>query len=350
MTHDDNDGAAAGAAGRPRVLVAGETLVDLVATDASLADADAFSARAGGAPANVAAGLAALEEPAWLWTRVGADGFGERCRGALEARTVPERFVEIDPERRTTVAVAGGAGDVDAEDHDFGFYRAADEHLGSGDAGRDPTAVLDAVSVLVVGGIALATDPARSAALDLVATATDADCTVVFDPNARPRAWRDGAFPTVVDRVLEHADVVKATPGDLAAAGFDVDDHRDDGAVPPSAGPELARAVCDRGPHTAFLTLGGAGAVAASTDGSPFGRGGATHAGHDVDAVDPTGAGDAFLAGVVAELARGATDPYVVLDVATAAGALATTDDGAMPALPDRAAVDALVDADGGAA
>jgi len=352
MPGSDTDDGAAAADPAPRVLVAGETLVDLVATDGSLATTEGFRARAGGAPANVAAGLAALAEPAWLWTRVGADGFGDRCRRALEARGVPDRFVEEDPGRRTTAAVAGGAEDADAEDHDFGFYRAADERLGREDAAaRDPTTVIDDVEVVVVGGIALATDPARSAVLDLVAAAADADCTVVYDPNARPAAWPDGEFPAVVDRVLEGADVVKATPGDLAAAGFDVDASRDDdGRVAPAEAPALARAVCERGPHTAFLTLGGAGAAAASTADSPFGRGGATHRGYDVDAVDPTGAGDAFLAGVVAELAAGATDPYAVLDVATAAGALATTAEGALPALPSRADVDDLVASDGGPA
>ena len=50
---------------------------------------------------------------------------------------------------------------------------------------------------------------------------------------------------------------------------------------------------------------------------------------------------------VVAELAAGATDPYAVLDVATATRALATTNPGALPSFPDREAVDALVADDG---
>ena len=154
-----------------------------------------------------------------------------------------------------------------------------------------------------------------------------------------------GVAKWVVERVLADADVVKATPGDLAAAGFDLDAFRDGDAldVDPADAPELARQVCEHGPHTTFLTLGADGAAAASTHASPFGRGGATHCGYDVDAVESTGAGDAFLAAVVAELADGATDPYSVLDVATATGALATTTPGAIPSMPDRGAVDELV-------
>ncbi|MFC6951416.1 carbohydrate kinase family protein [Halorubellus litoreus] len=340
----------------PRVLVAGETLVDLVAPDEPMVTADAFDARVGGAPANVAAGLAALDEPAWLWTRVGEDGFGERCRRTLDAHGVPDRFVEVDAERETTVAFAARetAGDDDLA---FTFYRGADRHLGESagpsetgvpddEGATDPVDALDGVDVVVVGGIALASEPARSAVLDLARAAADADCTLVFDPNARPAAWPDDDFQTVTEQVLALADVVKATPADLAAAGFDVASitpGADDTEPRPASAPALAEAVCERGPHTTFLTLGSDGAAAASTHRSPFGRGGATHHGYDVDAVDPTGAGDAFLAAVVAELATGATDPYAILDVATATGALATTNPGALPSLPDRDAVDALV-------
>ncbi|WP_227131494.1 carbohydrate kinase family protein [Halorubellus salinus] len=341
----------------PRVLVAGETLVDLVAPDASIATAEAFDARVGGAPANVAAGLAALDEPAWLWTRVGDDGFGERCRRTLDAHGVPDRFVEVDPERETTVAFAARERAAD-DDLAFTFYRGADRHLGEGPAAARPTDALDDVDVVVVGAVTLASEPARSAVLDLARAAADADCTLVFDPNARPAAWPDDDFQTVTEQVLALADVVKATPADLAAAGFDVASITPgaDGTRPgPGDAPALAEAVCERGPHTTFLTLGSDGAAAASTHRSPFGRGGATHHGYDVDAVDPTGAGDAFLAAVVAELAGGATDPYAVLDAATATGALAATERGALPSFPDRDAVDALVaddsiGGDGGAA
>jgi fructokinase len=340
---------------QPRVLVAGETLVDLVAPGASLAAADAFTPRVGGAPANVAAGLAALDEPAALWTRLGADGFGDRCRRALADHGVPDDYVEVDANRETTVAFAAREGDADP-DLAFSFHRSADQYLGTTPGARDPSDALDDVDVLVVGGVALAADPARTAILDLVHSATTRDCTVVFDPNARPATWTADAYAAVTEDLLALADVVKATLADLAAAGFDVagatqstdesDERLGDARPGPATAPALAEAVCERGPHTAFVTLGADGAAAASTHRSPFGRGAASHYGHDVDAVDPTGAGDAFLAAVVAELAAGATDPYAVLDVATAAGALATTDRGAMPALPDREAVDELAGSD----
>jgi hypothetical protein len=61
----------------------------------------------------------------------------------------------------------------------------------------------------------------------------------------------------------------------------------------------------------------------------------------DVEAVDATGAGDAFTAGATAALSEGESLTEA-LAVATAVGALATTATGAMAALPDRAAVGEL--------
>src|SRR5438874_13657922 len=64
----------------------GEALVDLVATERGpLPASPAFRRYAGGAPANVARGLARLGARAgWSWS-VGADGFGEFLLGAMRA-------------------------------------------------------------------------------------------------------------------------------------------------------------------------------------------------------------------------------------------------------------------------
>ncbi|HLL90026.1 MAG TPA: PfkB family carbohydrate kinase, partial [Tepidisphaeraceae bacterium] len=68
------------------------------------------------------------------------------------------------------------------------------------------------------------------------------------------------------------------------------------------------------------------------TQGKPF----------KVKVVDTTAAGDAFTAGYAVSLAEG-REPVEALRFANAAGALACTAFGAQPALPARAAVEALV-------
>ena len=308
----------------PDVLVMGEALIDFLPdTPGSLAGVETFSRRAGGAPANVAVGLARLERAPWFWTRVGGDGFGEFLTRTLESEGIPARFVECDADARTTLAFVSESG--------FSFYRdgTADTRF---ERGTVPDDALDAVDWVHVGGVTLASEPARSATTDLAERAREHGCTVSFDPNARPELWPDeGTFEEAVEGMLPLVDVVKATPGDLASMGLE------------GSPEDLAGALCGRGPHTALLTLGSEGSYALATDDAPWAGNGtgtrsARHRGYEVDAVDPTGAGDAFTAGAIAALSEG-NSLADALAFANAVAGLATTATGAMTALPDRAAV-----------
>ena len=310
-----------------RVLVAGEALVDfLPATPGPLASVESFTRRPGGAPANVAVGLARLEETPLFWTRVGADPFGDVLVRTLEEEGLPDRFVERDTEARTSLAFV--AHDENA-DRAFTFYRdgTADTRM---ERGRVSDDVLAGVEWIVAGGVALASGPSREATLDLLERAAAAGTTVAFDPNYRPELWADGAFESTVGRALEHVDVLKATTGELRALGFEGEDES-----------TLSRAVFDseKGPHTVLTTLGGAGARAEAAEDAPWGPATVTHAGYPVEPVDTTGAGDAFLAGAVAAFVDRETDLTDVLSFANAVAAVTTTASGAMTALPSREAV-----------
>jgi fructokinase len=309
------------------VLVAGEALVDMLPDrEGPLAAVESFTRRAGGAPANVAAALATLDRPPLFWTRVGDDPFGEFLLDTLAERGVPDDLVKRDLGASTPLAFVGHDADGDSS---FTFYRddTADTRL---EPGGVSDATLAAVDWVHVGGVTLAGGSAREATYDLAARARAADCEVSFDPNARPELWTDRDFPASVDRLLDLATVVKTTPADAAAAGVEADD--------PTA---LAEAVLARGPHTALVTLGEAGAVGVADEDAPWGPASARVEGRDVDAVDATGAGDAFTAGAVAALSGGEPLREAVA-FAAAVGAAATTARGAMAALPDRDAVRAV--------
>ena len=317
---DDTDGS-------PDVLVAGECLVDfLPERPGRLATVEQFHRRAGGAPANVAVRLADLGPAPWFWTRIGDDDFGEFLAETLVSAGLPDRFVRIDPDAKTSLAFVAHDDDADRE---FSFYhdRTADTRFATGVV---PDNALDAVEWVVFGGICLSAEPVRTAMFDLIERAGDRGCTVAFDPNARPELW-DGGFPDAFDAACDAADVVKATPEDLAAAGVE---------GPPDA---LLDAVLDRGPHTAFLTLGDDGAVARATDAAPWGPADASHPGYDVDVVDTTGAGDAFTAGAVRGLADG-LGLAAALSSGNATAAATTTEPGAIDADMDRSVVDRLRD------
>lgn len=309
------------------VLIAGETLVDLVPERAGPpGEAGGYAPRFGGAPANVAVGMARLGDPPHFWTRLATDDFGAFLRGHLIDAGVPEEFLVADPAARTTVALVTHDA---AGDRSFTFYRegGADARMEPGTVEDD---VLDGIEWIHLSGVPLCAEPSRSALLELAERASDR-CTVSLDPNWRPELWASRhEYGAVVRGALDHVDVLLASPDDLDAAGFAADD--------PLA---LARAVIDRGPHTAVVTLGGDGSLVVGTEAGPI-AGHARHGGYDVDVVDTTGAGDLFVAGFVAALTSGLTDADRVLEVANALGAIATTEMGAVTALSDLDRVETL--------
>ncbi|QRV15407.1 carbohydrate kinase [Haloterrigena salifodinae] len=336
------------------VLVAGETLIDfLPERPGPLEDVPGFDRRPGGAPANVAVGLARLEAPPLFWTRVGADPFGRYLETVLEDADLPDRFVERDPDAKTTLAFVTHD---ETGDREFTFYRedTADTRL---KPGRIDDATLENLEWVHAGGVTLASEPARTATVDLLERAADAGCTTSFDPNFRPELWPDPeAFARIGRKALAHVDVCKATVGELERLGYAGDGAVDapDAESKPEA---IARAVLEdgapgEGPHTVFVTRGGEGAVAAASERAPWpdepastesNARVASHPGFDVDVVDTTGAGDAFVAGVIAAL-RDGRSLEAALRFAGAVAATATTDAGAMAALPTRGAVEALLE------
>ncbi|ESP90113.1 carbohydrate kinase family protein [Candidatus Halobonum tyrrellensis] len=307
------------------VLVVGETLVDFIPDSrGDLQSVESFSRRPGGAPANVAVRLSALGRAPWFWTRLATDPFGEYLAETLSAAGVPDRFVTRDADAATSLAFVGHDADADRS---FTFYRegTADTRLRTGAV---PDEVLDGVTCVYVGGVVLASDPSRSAVLDLVERASRRECTLYFDPNFRPELWDPAEFEALAADVLEHADVVKATVEEFERFGVSGGTKR-----------EVCEAACERGPHTVLMTLGRDGAFAYCDERSPWGPASAERPAFGVDAVDTTGAGDAFVAGTIRGIVEG-LPLGTTLDTANAMAALSTTTGGAMEDPPSRAEVD----------
>lgn len=144
--------------------------------------------------------------------------------------------------------------------------------------------------------------------------------TVILDP--APAA-------PLADEVWAHIDIV--TPNETEASvlsGIEVTDA----ATAALAG----QWFLDRGVGAAVITLAGQGSCVVTAEGAsvvpPF----------PVEAVDTTAAGDAYAGYLGAALANGRSLTDAVR-VATAAGALAVTKQGASPSLPLRAEVEAFL-------
>jgi fructokinase len=317
----------------PTIVCQGELLLDFVAVGAerSIEAATTFQKAPGGAPANVAVGARRLGTPAGFIGKVSDDAFGRFLRGTLVAEGVDVRGLIVDPGARTPLAFVGpepGGGRT------WIFY-----HRGLADTTLRPEDLdLELVSharVFHFGSVGLAVEPGRSATLAAARAAADRGCIVSFDPNVRLELWDspEEARQWILD-ALPLVEVLKVSAEEVAFL-TDIDEPG------PSAAATLQRA----GPPLVVVTLGAEGAYLR------VGSSEATVAGFEVEEVDPTGAGDAFVAGLLTRLVVNAQGPserplnelVEAVRFANAAAALATTQVGAIPSLPTLAAVHALL-------
>ena len=315
------------------VVCLGELLIDFVptTTGVSLGQAETFRKAAGGAPANVAVGLARLGVSSAFLGKVGEDGFGHFLADTLAAADVDVSPLRFHPTVRTTLAFVSLAADGDRE---FLFYRepGADTLLAPADI--DPAHLLGA-KVLHYGSISLISEPSRSATLHAIELARSHGVRLSYDPNLREALWpsRDAAREGLM-LGLRHAETMKISEEEVVFLS-----GREDleGGV---------RALWHEGLTLVAVTRGAAGShwFTRDADGAVPGL--------PVAAIDTTGAGDAFMAGLLAGLLDqpGAIGDKAALDricrMANASGALATTRRGAIPAMPDRAALAGLMGAE----
>src|ERR671911_117801 len=308
-----------------QILAIGEILVDFIVADGatSLEAAETFVARSGGAPANASVAMARLGLASAFCGVVGDDQFGSRLQAELAAEGVDTSRLRQSNEAATTLAFAWK--DPGGDGH-FWLLRGADARLSEADANAAGVATLGA---LVVGSVALSAQPARCAIERAVDLARQAGVPVVFDVNLRPTLWSDLASARpACEQVAQYSTLVKLS----------LDDAK--GLYGSKVTPDVAiETVLSLGAGAVVLTDGERGCWFSS--GSP-----ATFVpAFRVEAVEPTGAGDAFTAAIIARSLASGWAPLSVEDVryAAAAGALATTRPGAWDGRPNRAQLDAFL-------
>ena len=289
-----------------KIWVLGDAVVDL------LPDGEGRLLQCpGGAPANVAVGIARLGGRSAFIGRVGDDPFGRFMAHTLADERVDVQWMRLDPAHRTSTVVV----DLDEQgERSFTFMvrPSADLFLEPADL---PT--FSQGEWLHVCSIALSAEPSRSAAFQAMAAIREAGGYVSFDPNIRPDLWPDeNALRLCLEQALQSADVVKLSVEELA---FLTGDDR------VKAGLEALMQRCPA--RLVLVTQGKEGVIA-------WHNGAVTHyPATPVQCVDTTGAGDAFVAGLLYGLAVG-QDLTSVIALAQRCGALATTAKGAMTALP----------------
>ena len=265
----------------PRVVTAGEALIDLV----SQADGN-FQPCLGGAVFNLSRALARQNVPTLYQNPLSSDRFGRQLAQALQLDGVqlakPQAIAQT-----TSLAVVA----LDSDGHpDYAFYR-------EGVADRQITASsLNAVclaqpqlEIACTGCLAL--DPADAQHyLPWLHAQKDAGKWIVVDVNLRPSVMPDlGKYRAHVLAMAKMADVLKASDEDLAHLQLP-------GATPMDQAMHLMQLGSAQ---WMALTLGAAGARLMVRQGDALKTFKAKEAG-PVNVVDTVGAGDSFLAGLLA--------------------------------------------------
>ncbi len=257
------------------LLTVGRISIDLYCGQigAGWQEAVTFSKAVGGSPTNVAIAAARLGRRTAVYTKVGADPFGEVAIGELRAFGVDVSHVGVEPGGLTPLAFAV----LDPpEDPQLLFRReppAPDLQLRRGEV---PDEVVSGAAIFWVSGGALSVDPSRSTVQSMLAARGRARHTIL-DLDYRPSFWtsRQEASATIGGAV-EQATIAVGNRDECAVAVGTDDPH------------EAAARLLARGGALAIVKLGGDGGLLADAGGARL------VAPAPIEVVCGLGAGDAF--------------------------------------------------------
>ena len=285
-------------------------------------EAVTFSAGLGGSSANIAAGICKFGGKAALVTRVSDDSVGRYCVNQLHHYGVDTAHVTpVGGEYRNSLAVYESR----VEDHQTVIYRngAADFQMDKSDVAAVNYA---AYGALITAGTVFAAEPSRSAAFHGFELARAAGLPIIFDVDYRPYSWPS---PQVAEEVLSRAgglsDMIVGNDEEFGFMAGGID-----------KGLAKARALAASTASVVIYKMGEKGAITFYQDQE-------IHTGiYPVTALKPTGAGDSFMAGLMASIAAGMPLRDAVLR-GSACAAITVSRPGCAPAMPNETELTAFL-------
>jgi fructokinase len=268
-------------------LILGEALIDLL--EAETDGEPVYRPVVGGAPLNVAVGVARLGGRAEFAGALGDDSFAERI-----IQLMAESGTAFTAVRRVAAPTALAVTSFSGAEPAFRFYGEPPSYAKFRPEDVD-AGMVGAATVLYAGSISLLRQPFRTAAWHAWETPGPVK---VFDPNIRPGLLPDTAAVArsrdQVEQFAATADLVKLSSADAAI-------------LYPGMSPQRsARRLRDLGAGTVVVTCGAQGAWL-DTDGGTMALPSPT-----VTAVDATGAGDSVMAALIHRLLQGGVPTDVV--------------------------------------
>ena len=314
----------------PKLAAIGELLIDFSPAGTSVNGNTLFERNPGGAPANVAVQAARLGVESAFLGKVGEDDFGRFLKKTLDDCGVDTRGLVLDPQESTTLAFVQLN---EQGDRSFSFYRnpGADTQLRPEEISED---VFSACDLLHYGSLLFTTEPGRSTVYALLKRAKKAGKILSYDPNWREPLWKDRAVGLREMRAgVAYADILKLSKEELPLLTGETDLVRGLSALHAMGSAVIA------------LTRGAQGCLVSCREGT------AACPTYDTKVMDTTGCGDSFFGAFLSQILLSGReissltleDLTAFADYANAAGSVCGTAKGAIPALPNDAAIRACM-------
>ncbi|MCA1029572.1 aminoimidazole riboside kinase [Bacillus timonensis] len=301
------------------VISLGEALIDFIPLDENNLT---YQKSPGGAPANVAVGVARLNTPSTFVGKVGNDVLGTFLKETLTSYGVNTTSMLQTNEAKTGVVFIT-LGQDGERSFDFYINPPADQFLHKNDLKEE---WFESNKILHFGSISLIHEPVKAATIEAVKLAKKHGMIVSYDPNLRLGLWdNDAVAKDTIKSMLTFADVLKLSEEELEFLTGEKDIE---------SGVAKLKEMHDI--PFLLITLGAEGSYVYTASG--YERVSAMK----IDAVDTTGAGDAFVSGILYSVNKHIDDIHAItLDQAAAfarfasvSGGLAASTKGAMTALP----------------
>ncbi|CAL5404936.1 unnamed protein product [Camellia sinensis] len=336
------------------VVCFGEMLIDFVPTvgGVSLAEAPSFKKAPGGAPANVAVGIARLGGSSAFIGKVGEDEFGCMLADILKQNKVDNSGMRFDPNARTALAFVTLRADGERE---FMFFRNPSADMLLSESELDVNLIKQA-RIFHYGSISLIEEPCRSTHLAAIEIAKESGCVLSYDPNLRLPLWPSAeAARKGIMSIWDQADVIKISEEEISFLTGGDDPYDDNVVLEELFHPNLKLLLVTEGSEGCryytkvcicihVIDLKGLAGIS-DKHSLNFLQFKGRVPGVKVKAIDTTGAGDAFVGGILNSLVSNVNlyqdekQLREALLFANACGALTVTEKGAIPSLPTKEAV-----------
>ncbi len=311
-----------------KLVSIGDCVVDMLP---SAPKSMTYTAKAGGAPTNVAACVAMLGADAYYLGKMANDNFGRFLLDELKKYNIKTDFTVISDDCKTGIVFVDQKENGDRE---FFFHRdtPADENLYPEEI---PDDLLKKGDILHFCSIALVPSPTKQSHVKVIEQARKVGATVSFDVNLRKHLWKDhDALRRVVIDFLPYADVVKVTDDELefvTGKSDIVDGVKDLFDIAVNA-------------KLVFVTKGECGSSTFDRESNRFDTPAYVS---ENGVVDTTGAGDCFIGSIIYKLLKNETDLTInrisnAVDFASKACACVISKKGAMNAMPTLEEVDRI--------